>query len=52
MTSRPDPTRLGPGDLLAALGELDCARAAPVYAVLGFAVVPARGPAGRKLQLP
>jgi hypothetical protein len=32
--------RLGPGDLLAALGELDCARAAPVYAALGFPVVP------------
>jgi Bifunctional DNA primase/polymerase, N-terminal len=34
------PARLGPGELLAALGELDCARAAPVYAGLGFAVVP------------
>jgi Bifunctional DNA primase/polymerase, N-terminal len=34
------PIRLGPGDLLAALGELDCARAAPVYAALGFPVVP------------
>jgi hypothetical protein len=32
--------RLGPGELLAALGELDCARAAPVYAALGFPVVP------------
>jgi Bifunctional DNA primase/polymerase, N-terminal len=32
--------RLGPGDLLAALGELDCAQAAPVYAALGFFVVP------------
>ena len=32
--------RLGPGDVLAALGELDCARAAPVYAALGFSVVP------------
>jgi hypothetical protein len=32
--------RLGPGDLLAALGDLDCARAAAVYAALGFAVVP------------
>jgi len=32
--------RLGPGDLLAALGELDCARAAQVYAALGFPVVP------------
>jgi hypothetical protein len=35
-----DPARLGPGMLLAALGELDCAQAAPVYAVLGFPVVP------------
>jgi hypothetical protein len=32
--------RVGPGDLLAALGELDCARAAPVYAALGFPVIP------------
>ena len=32
--------RLGPGDLLAALGELGCARAASVYAALGFPVVP------------
>jgi hypothetical protein len=32
--------RLGPGDLLAGLGELDCSRAAAVYAVLGFSVVP------------
>jgi hypothetical protein len=32
--------RLGPGDLLAALGELDCVRAASVYAALGFPVVP------------
>ena len=35
-----DPAQLGPGDLLAALGELDCARAAQVYAALGYAVVP------------
>ena len=34
------PARLGPGDLLAALGELGCARAAAVYAALGFPVVP------------
>jgi Bifunctional DNA primase/polymerase, N-terminal len=34
------PIQLGLGDLLAALGELDCARAAPVYAALGFPVVP------------
>ena len=32
--------RLGPGELLAALGELSCARAAQVYAALGFRVVP------------
>jgi hypothetical protein len=31
--------RLGPGELLGALGELDCARAAQVYAALGFPVV-------------
>jgi hypothetical protein len=36
----PDPNRLEAGDLLAALGELDCARAAQVYATLGFPVVP------------
>ena len=35
-----DPTRLGPGDLLAALEELGCARAGQVYATLGFPVVP------------
>jgi hypothetical protein len=40
MTSIADPSRLGPGDLLAALGELDCARAAQAYAALGFPVVP------------
>jgi Bifunctional DNA primase/polymerase, N-terminal len=34
------PARLGPGDLLAALGELGGARAAAVYAALGFPVVP------------
>jgi hypothetical protein len=33
-------SRLGPGDVLAALGELDCARAAQVYAAMGFLVVP------------
>jgi Bifunctional DNA primase/polymerase, N-terminal len=32
--------RLGPGDLLAALGDLDCAQAAAVYAALGFPVIP------------
>jgi hypothetical protein len=36
--------RLGPGDLLAALGELDCARAGPMYAALGFPVVPMHTP--------
>ena len=42
------PARLGPGELLAALGELGCARAAAVYAALGFPVVPmhASQPAG------
>jgi Bifunctional DNA primase/polymerase, N-terminal len=34
------PARLGPGDLLAALGEQGCARAAQAYAALGYAVVP------------
>jgi hypothetical protein len=32
--------RLGPGELLAALGEVGCARAARVYAAVGFGVVP------------
>jgi hypothetical protein len=40
MTAGATPTRLGPGDLLAALGDLDSARAAVVYATLGFSVVP------------
>jgi Bifunctional DNA primase/polymerase, N-terminal len=35
-----DPAPLGPGELLAALGELSCARAAQGYAALGFPVVP------------
>ena len=35
-----DPARLSPGDLLAALGELGCVRAAQVYAALGYPVVP------------
>jgi hypothetical protein len=35
-----DPARLSPGDLLAALTELDCAQAAQVYAALGLPVVP------------
>jgi hypothetical protein len=40
MTAIGDPTRLGPGDLLAALGELGCARAAQASAALGFPVIP------------
>jgi Bifunctional DNA primase/polymerase, N-terminal len=40
MTSNADLSRLGPGDLLAALEELDCGRAAQAYAALGFPVVP------------
>jgi hypothetical protein len=40
MTALDGPARLGPGELLAALGELDCARAAQTYAAFGFAVVP------------
>jgi bifunctional DNA primase/polymerase-like protein len=32
--------RLGPGELLAALGDPGCARAARVYAAVGFGVVP------------
>jgi hypothetical protein len=48
MTSIDRPTRLSPGDLLAALGELGCARAAQAYAALGFPIVPmhARRPGG------
>jgi Bifunctional DNA primase/polymerase, N-terminal len=40
VTTVDDPTRLGPGELLTALGELSCARAALAYALLGFPVVP------------
>jgi Bifunctional DNA primase/polymerase, N-terminal len=40
VTTTDDPARLGPGELLAALGDLGCARAALVYATLGFPVVP------------
>jgi Bifunctional DNA primase/polymerase, N-terminal len=36
--------RVGPGDLLAALGELGCGRAAEVYAALGFPVVAMHAP--------
>jgi hypothetical protein len=35
-----DPAPLAPGDLLAAVGELGCARAALAYATLGYPVVP------------
>jgi hypothetical protein len=40
ITRSSGPARLGPGDLLAALGELGCPQAAQVYAALGFPVVP------------
>jgi hypothetical protein len=40
MTTVNVPVRLGPGELLASLGELDRGRAAQTYAALGFAVVP------------
>jgi len=40
-TPAPDqPAHLGPGDLLAALGELPAGRAAEAYAALGYRVVP------------
>ena len=39
MTALDGPARLGPGDLVATLGELGCVRAAQSYAALGFAVV-------------
>jgi Bifunctional DNA primase/polymerase, N-terminal len=39
-----EPARVGPGDLLGALGELGCARAAEVYAALGFPVIPMHAP--------
>jgi hypothetical protein len=42
--SRSDPTRLSAGDLLAAMGELDCAPAALAYATLGYPVVPLHAP--------
>ena len=38
------PSRLGPGDLLAAVGELSCVRAAQVVAALRFPVVPIHTP--------
>jgi Bifunctional DNA primase/polymerase, N-terminal len=40
VTTIDDPTRLGPGDLLATLRELSCAQAALMCAALGFPVVP------------
>ena len=40
MTAVHGPARLHPGELLAALGELGCGRAAQVYAALGYSVVP------------
>jgi hypothetical protein len=40
MTTLDHPARLGPGELLAALGDLVCARTALVCAALGFPVVP------------
>ena len=48
MTARPaqrsDPARLGPGELLGALGELPAGRAAEAYAALGYPVVPMHAP--------
>ncbi len=39
-----EPARLDPGDLLAALGELGCGRAAQAYAALGYPVIPMHAP--------
>ena len=49
MTAFDDPVRLSPGELLAGLGELGCARAAQAYAALGYPVVPMHSaqPGGR-----
>jgi len=47
VTARPwidELARVGPGDLLAALGDLGCGRAAEVYAALGFPVVAMHAP--------
>jgi Bifunctional DNA primase/polymerase, N-terminal len=41
---RSEPVRLGPGELLGALGELDPGRAAEGYAALGYPVVPMHAP--------
>jgi hypothetical protein len=43
VTTRSDPARLGPGALLAALGDLPPGRAAEAYAACGFAVVAIHG---------
>jgi hypothetical protein len=39
-----DPAQLGVGDVVAAVGELGCARAAQAYAALGYPVVPMHTP--------
>jgi hypothetical protein len=39
-----DPARISAGDVLAAVGELDCARAAQAYAALGYPVMPMHTP--------
>jgi Bifunctional DNA primase/polymerase, N-terminal len=44
VTATGDPARVSAGDLLAAVGELDCARAAQTYATLGYPVVPLHSP--------
>jgi Bifunctional DNA primase/polymerase, N-terminal len=44
VTTDTDPARLGPGDLLAALGDLSPGRAAEAYAALGYPVVPLHTP--------
>jgi hypothetical protein len=42
--SRSDPARLSAADVLAAVGQVDCARAAQAYATLGYPVVPMHAP--------
>jgi hypothetical protein len=44
MTTRGGPARLGPGELLGALGGLTPGRAAEAYAALGYPVVPLHTP--------
>jgi hypothetical protein len=51
MTRSDELTQLGAGDLLAALGELSCAQAAPLYAALGFSP-PDQGHPGQAGQDP